>query len=183
VRRKGQQEIATPPAFSTVKFQYRIRNNPCGWVRTGDDAKAACLRTAKRIPLTWTSAARFEYKRDAQASSKRRIPSGDRLHRVQSLPDKVDVLCPPGTRPFRGPFFCALRERSPPTAAGVGPFRLQNLSARKVNSRGRGGGGKPCTSGEKVPKLPRGCRKRSQNSQRFVPGTARRAAVGDRSQY
>jgi hypothetical protein len=24
---------------------------------------------------------------------------------VQSLPDKVAVLCPPGTRPFRGPFF------------------------------------------------------------------------------
>ena len=26
---------------------------------------------------------------------------------VQSLPEKVAVLCPPGTQPFRGPFFCA----------------------------------------------------------------------------
>ena len=26
---------------------------------------------------------------------------------VQSLPEKVDVLCPPGTTPFRGLFFCA----------------------------------------------------------------------------
>jgi len=39
-------------------------------------------------------------------------PKHDRPCGDQSLPETCGVLCPPGTRPFRGPFFARTRMRS-----------------------------------------------------------------------
>lgn len=65
----------------------------------------ACLRTTKHTTARMEAAVGFDFmnRRSLQAfiwPAMRPAEPGD-----QSLPEKSSVLCPPGTYPFRGPFF------------------------------------------------------------------------------
>lgn len=72
-----------------------------------------------------------------------RLRANGRPSRVQSLPDKVAVLCPPGTQPFRGPFFCAMVGREPlrwaasdaTIAAGKSSTTTASLRAGRLRQR------------------------------------------------
>ena len=84
----------------------------CDWLRrnsihvdgsaSGNSATTGCLRTAKRTAayMDVGGALRTHYRCPNTAAC---LP---RLRSVQSLPEKAEVLSPPGTDAFRGLFLC-----------------------------------------------------------------------------
>ncbi len=107
--------LTMPRAWKTGELSGRSNSaTPVGWDKKDNPRGWVCIWEPAKRPVSADREAFYHQhgRRWHASDTPRRPPTRPsrplRPDAVQSLPEKFAVLRPPGTRTFRGPFFCAM---------------------------------------------------------------------------